>query len=98
MQQHKRQKRARESKYDDATDCRQNLYRNDASPCFTGMDAYEWLQRRLRLSNGATPRTTFAKKLTILKGEVFFLDKDLLMGADHEESSRRSAVQYNESI
>lgn len=25
------------------------------------------------------------KKLSILNGEVFFVDKDLLMGADHEE-------------
>ena len=36
----------------------------------------------------AKPRTTFGKKLSILKGEVFFIDKDLLMGADHEEASQ----------
>jgi len=41
--------------------------------------------KRLRPSNGAKPRTTFEKKLSILNGEVFFIDKDLLMGADHEE-------------
>ncbi len=56
------------------------------------MDAYEWLQKRLRPSNGAKPRTTFEKKLSILKGEVFFLDKDLLMGADHEEASSTSTA------
>jgi hypothetical protein len=43
------------------------------------------LQKRLRTSAGAEPHTTFEKKLSILKGEVFFLDKDLLMGADHEK-------------
>ncbi len=48
------------------------------------MDAYEWLQKRLRSSNSAKPRATFEKTLSILKGEVFFIDKDLLMGADHE--------------
>ena len=47
------------------------------------MDAYERLRMRLRTNTGARPRTTFEKKLSILKGEVFFLDKDLLMGADH---------------
>ena len=41
--------------------------------------------KRLRPSNGAKPRTTFEKKLSILNGEVFFIDKDLLMGADHRE-------------
>jgi len=53
------------------------------------MDAYEWLQTRLRTSAGAKPRTTFEKKLSTLKGEVYFVDKDLLMGADHEETSSK---------
>jgi hypothetical protein len=86
MQQHKRQKRARESKYDDATDYLQNLcpIRSKwAGPCFPRMDSYERLQKRLRTSTGAMSCATFAKKLSILKGEVFFIDKDLLMGADH---------------
>jgi hypothetical protein len=47
------------------------------------MDSYERLQKRLRTSTGAMSCATFAKKLSILKGEVFFIDKDLLMGADH---------------
>jgi hypothetical protein len=47
------------------------------------------LQKRLRTSAGAEPHTTFEKKLSILKGEVFFLDKDLLMGADHAHSRLR---------
>jgi hypothetical protein len=86
MQQHKRQKRARESKYDDATDYLQNLcpIRSKwAGPCFPRMDSYERLQKRLRTSTGAMSCATFAKKLSILKGEVFFIDKDLLMGAYH---------------
>ena len=63
------------------------------------MDAYEWLQKRLRFSNSAKPRTTFEKKLSILNGEVFFIDKDLLMGADHEEVlPYRQQVQYNEKL
>jgi hypothetical protein len=62
------------------------------------MDAYERLQKRLRTSAGAEPHTTFEKKLSILKGEVFFLDKDLLMGADHAEASRQTAVRYNKSV
>jgi len=53
--------------------------------------------KRLRPSNGAKPRTTFEKKLSILNGEVFFIDKDLLMGADHEEAlqidSRRNEIK-----
>lgn len=49
------------------------------------MDAYERLQKRLRPCNAAKPRTAIEKKLSILNGEVFFVDKDLLMGADHEE-------------
>jgi hypothetical protein len=48
------------------------------------MDAYERLQKRLSPGIAAKPRTTFEKKLSILNGEVFFVDKDLLMGADHE--------------
>ena len=63
--------------------------RNGAIPCYPRMDAYERLQMRLRTNTGAKPRTTFEKKLSILKGEVFFLDKDLLMGADHEEALHR---------
>jgi hypothetical protein len=51
------------------------------------MDSYERLQKRLRTSTGATSCATFAKKLSILKGEVFFIDKDLLMGADHGHAS-----------
>ena len=57
------------------------------------MDAYEWLQKRLRPRNGAKPCTTFEKKLSILKGEVFFLDKDLLMGADHEGIASTSTAR-----
>jgi hypothetical protein len=50
------------------------------------------LQKRLRTSAGAEPHTTFEKKLSILKGEVFFLDKDLLMGADHVRASYNSTL------
>jgi hypothetical protein len=60
------------------------------------MDAYEVAQARLRTGVGAKPRTTFEKKHFILKGEVFFLDKDLLMGVDHEGPSSTpttSAIQ-----
>ena len=54
-----------------------------AIPCFPRMDVYEVAKARLSTGAGANPRTTFVRKLSILKGEVFFLDKDLLMGADH---------------
>ena len=47
--------------------------------------------KRLRTGAGAEPHTTFEKKLPILKGELFILDKDLLMGADHEDPSRWTA-------
>ena len=61
------------------------------------MDAYEGAQARLKTGVGAEPRTTFEKKHFILKGEVFFLDKDLLMGADHEKHPfAPTAVQCNE--
>jgi hypothetical protein len=60
-----------------------------ASPCFPRMDVYEVAKARLSTGAGANPRTTFVRKLSILKGEVFFLDKDLLMGADHGHSSSR---------
>jgi hypothetical protein len=53
------------------------------------MEAYEVAQARLRTGVGAEPRTTFEKKLSILKGKVFFLDKDLLMGADHGHKTLR---------
>jgi hypothetical protein len=54
-----------------------------ASPCFPRMDVYEVAKARLSTGAGAEPRTTFEKKVSILRGEVYFLDKDLLMGADH---------------
>jgi len=54
-----------------------------ASPCFPRMDVYEIAKARLSTAAGANPCTTFEKKLSILRGEVYFLDKDLLMGADH---------------
>jgi hypothetical protein len=98
MQQHKRQKRARESKYDDATDYLQNLcpIRSKwAGPCFPRMDSYERLQKRLRTSTGAMSCATFAKKLSILKGEVFFIDKDLLMGAAFAELGRNLEISQS---
>ena len=58
-----------------------------ASFCFPRMDAYEVEKARLRTGAVAEPRTIFEKKLSILKGGVFFLDKDLLMGADHGHTS-----------
>ena len=51
--------------------------------------------KRLRTGAGAEPHTTFEKKLPILKGELFFLDKDLLMGADHEEGLLRADSGFN---
>ena len=45
---------------------------------------YEVAKARLSTGAGAEPRTTFEKKVSILRGEVYFLDKDLLMGADHD--------------
>lgn len=54
-----------------------------ASPCFPRMDVYEVAKARFSTGAGANPCTTFGKKLSILRGEVYFLDKDLLMGADH---------------
>ena len=51
--------------------------------------------KRLRTGAGAEPHTTFEKKLSILKGELFFLDKDLLMGADHEECLRHADSRRN---
>ncbi len=56
------------------------------------MGAYEVAKARFRTSAGAEPRTTFEKSLSILKGEVFSFDKDLLMGADHEEASSTSTA------
>ena len=47
------------------------------------MDVYEVAKARFSTGAGANPCTTFEKKLFILRGEVYFLDKDLLMGADH---------------
>ena len=49
--------------------------------------------KRLRTGAGAEPHTTFEKKLPILKGELFFLDKDLLMGADHEGIASTSTAR-----
>ena len=40
---------------------------------------YEVAKARLSTGAGAEPRTTFEKKVSILRGEVYFLDKDLLM-------------------
>ena len=54
--------------------------------------------KRLRTGAGAEPHTTFEKKLPILKGELFFLDKDLLMGADHGESSSAHTVNAMRSF
>ena len=50
---------------------------------------YEVAKARLSTGAGAEPRTTFEKKVSILRGEVYFLDKDLLMGADHGHNSSR---------
>ena len=63
-----------------------------ASPCFPRMDVYEVAKARLSTGAGAEPRTTFEKKVSILRGEVYFLDKDLLMGADHGHARLQNEV------